>query len=157
MGWSAAGMCSGGCAPSPFVEALNTYATALDGRQWDLLDTVFAPDVYADYGSEVFLEGREAVKAMVSTVLTPCGPTQHLLGNYELRLNTGQPVLRCQVRAYHADADRARGLSYELLGRYVAVFEQVEEGWRIVRFKERATLELGTYQVLGGWPAAEVE
>ena len=32
------------------IEVLNLYAFALDARQWDLFDRVFAEDVEADFG-----------------------------------------------------------------------------------------------------------
>jgi hypothetical protein len=74
------------------------YADALDRRDWELLASAFSPDVRAHYGDELHLHGRDKVIHMIRAVLALCGPTQHLLGNFELRDRN----VSCYVRAYHA-------------------------------------------------------
>ncbi len=67
------------------IDVVNRYATALDSKDWDLLDEVFSPDVRADFGER--LEGVAAVKALVRSMLGGCGPTQHLLGNHRVEVD----------------------------------------------------------------------
>lgn len=137
------------------IHAMTTYARALDTKNWALLTQVFSDDVTANYADEVICRGLDSVIAMVTAVLGPCGPTQHLLGNFDVSIAGSQSELECAVRAYHADADPHQGRHYELFGTYWARLNRYDLGWRITEFRERATLEVGTYEVLGTFPPTE--
>lgn len=89
------------------------YADALDGRDWPLLDGVFAADISADYGTGHCVVGREALVAFIRGFLDPCGPTQHLMGGTRA---IGPRRTRTPVRAFHLGRD---GVStYEAIGTY---------------------------------------
>lgn len=61
--------------------ALTLYAFAIDGRDWDGLDHVFAPDATADYGPPInTLAGRDVIKRTLPPYLTVFAGTQHVLG-----------------------------------------------------------------------------
>ena len=68
------------------VDVVNRYATALDARDWDLLDQVFSSDVIGDFGDHR-LRDRDAVKDMIRGMLGGCGPSQHLLANHRVELD----------------------------------------------------------------------
>lgn len=62
--------------------ALTLYAFAIDGRDWDGLDAVFAPSATADYGAPigVLTGGRDQIKRTLPPYLTVFAGTQHVLG-----------------------------------------------------------------------------
>ena len=62
---------------------LDRYAEALDSRDWEMLDEVFAPDAVFEFGEFLTRTRAEAV-AMIRSHLDGCGPTQHLLGNHRV-------------------------------------------------------------------------
>ena len=130
--------------------AHSRYARALDERNWALLDTIFAPDVQADYGSGEFrTDGRAALVAMIRSHLDGCGPTQHLLGTPDVEVQGNQASSCIYVRASHRGLGAKSDLTYEALGEYRAQWRRTQVGWRAARWDLRVSLELGTREVLG--------
>ena len=137
------------------IDTVNRYATALDARDWALLDRVFTPDAVADYGGGP-LRGREAVRELVQRMLEGSGPSQHLLANHRVELDGDAARCVCQVRAYSAGTGPAAGQSYELLGEYRDRLVRTAEGWRIARREMTVHHEIGTRDVLGARPRRSV-
>jgi len=82
--------------------ALIAYARACDERNWTAFDNIFHTDVTSNYGGEFKLEGRSTVVEMIRSMLGGCGPTQHLLGNFEIAVKEDSACSSCYVRAVHA-------------------------------------------------------
>ena len=79
------------------IDVLNRYAEALDHRDWELLDEVFLADATADYGAGA-LEGRDAIVGSITDLLGGCGPSQHLLGNFQvLDAKRGKTIFQFQT------------------------------------------------------------
>ena len=131
---------------------LDRYAEALDGRRWELLEDVFAPEIEFDSGEWV-VRGRPDVIAQVRSYLEGCGPTQHLLGNHRVTLEGDTARTRVYVRAFHACKDRSDPRTYEMGGEYADELQRTPSGWRSVRRSLRVLFELGTRDVLGMRPA----
>ena len=130
------------------IDTVNRYATALDSRDWALLDEVFTPDAVGDFGRGL-LTGREAVRDLVRRMLGGCGPTQHLLANHRVELDGDAARCVCQVRAFHAGAGAGGGGSYEIFGEYRDRLVRTPDGWRIARRELSVHHEIGTRDVLG--------
>ena len=130
------------------TEVLDRYAEALDLRRWELLETVFAPEIAFDSG-EWMVRGRPEVIAQIRTYLDGCGPTQHLLGNYRVALDGDRARSRVYVRAFHACRDRSDPRVYEMGGEYADELLRTPAGWRSVKRSLRVLFELGTRDVLG--------
>jgi 3-phenylpropionate/cinnamic acid dioxygenase small subunit len=130
------------------IDTVNRYATALDTRDWSLLDEVFTIDAVGDYGAGE-LKGREALRGMIRRMLGGSGPSQHLLANHRVELDGDAARCVCQVRAFSAGTGPATGRSYELLGAYRDQLVRTPEGWRIARRELRLHHEIGTRDVLG--------
>lgn len=130
------------------TEALDRYAEALDLRRWELLETVFTPEIAFDSGEWV-VRGRDELVAQIRTYLDGCGPTQHLLGNYRVTLDGGRARTRVYVRAFHACRDRSDPRTYEMGGEYADELHRTPIGWRSVRRSLRVFFELGSRDVLG--------
>ena len=127
---------------------LGRYARACDTRDWVMFDTVFAPDVSADYG-EFQLEGRAPVVDSIRSFLGGCGPTQHLMGNFVITVTGRSAESRCYVRAFHrGKGDRAH-ITYEVFAEYKAHWRRLPEGWRAQEWTMRVECEIGSRDILG--------
>jgi hypothetical protein len=63
-------------------ELLARYALAVDGGDWDLLDTVFTPDAEIDFSASGGARGdRETIKRWLAEVLAAWPGRQHLIGS----------------------------------------------------------------------------
>lgn len=131
------------------IEVLNRYSYALDARDWPMLEDVFHPDASGDYGS-FQLEGRALLVQTISKYLDPCGPSQHLLGNYRVATEGDEAESSCYVRVVHVGAgDRAILQPYESIGTYHDRLRRTPDGWRIIHRRFDVRIELGDKAVLG--------
>jgi hypothetical protein len=142
-----------GCSDRHAVHAtVVRYATALDSRQWELLDEVFADDAHAEYGAGTF-DGRPAIVAMLRSFLGGCGPSQHLLGNHRIEVDGDRATSRCAVRVLHVGAgERAVLEPFESLGEYVDGLHRTPSGWRIVERRAEWSIRRGDPAVLQAGP-----
>jgi 3-phenylpropionate/cinnamic acid dioxygenase small subunit len=130
------------------VDLLTRYATALDHRDWGLLDSFFTEDAEGHFGGPV-LVGCEALRRMIRGHLDGCGPTQHLLGNFRIELAGDRAQSVCSVRAFHAGVGAAAGLTYEIFGEYRDALVRLPQGWRVAKRAMRVSQEIGSRDVLG--------
>ena len=129
------------------IELVNKYATYLDNRDWSGLDDVFHPDAKGHYGSPV--EGRGAIIASIRSFLGGCGPSQHLLGNYNVDVDGDHARSSTQARVIHlGSADRARLTPYEAIGTYHDEHVRTLEGWRIINRHFDVRISTGDIGVL---------
>ena len=130
------------------VDLLNRYATCLDHRDWEGLDTVFDADAAGDYGA--VLTGRTALVAMISGLLDGCGPTQHLLGNHVIDIDGDTATAATQARVIHTGAgERAALTPYESIGTYQDVLRRTADGWRITHRRFAVRISIGDISILG--------
>jgi hypothetical protein len=115
------------------------YATAIDQRQFEMLDRVFTPDADCDY-TEVggFRGDRDAFKAWMADVAPLFSTWLHQVTNHAVELPAG------------GDADRATGVSCLFNpvvldgrpgplfegGRYHDQYLRTDDGWRITSRRE---------------------
>lgn len=133
------------------IGTLNRYADACDRRDWSLFDEVFTEDAVGDYGPGFVQHGRTAIVASIRSFLGGCGPTQHLLGNYDVELADGADTATasCKVRAFHLGRGDKASLSYEAIGSYHDELRRTPQGWRIAHRRMVTSINLGTMDVLG--------
>ncbi len=130
-------------------QALIKYAHACDQRNWTLLDEVFATDVEVNYGGEHQLSGREAVVAMLKSMLGGCGPTQHMLGNFSISFDGDLANCSSYVRAAHAGAAGKEGLLYEVWAEYKDELRCIDDHWLVTKREMLVYNEVGSREVLG--------
>jgi hypothetical protein len=135
------------------IDTVNRYATALDSREWALLDEVFTPDAVADFGAGP-LQGRESIRRLVRRMLGGSGPSQHLLTGHRVELDGDAARCVCRVRAFSAGVGPTAGRSHELFGEYRDRLVRTPDGWRIARREMTIHREIGTRDVLGPSAAA---
>ena len=130
------------------VEVLDRYATALDRRDWALLDDVFTADARVSFAAGEVI-GSAAIVAAIRAFLDGCGPTQHLLGNYRVRILGDSAESACYARAIHVDAAGQGGRTYEVGIEYRDLLERTGAGWRIAARSFHTLWETGSREVLG--------
>ena len=112
---------------SDISDLLVRYATALDTRDWDLLDSCFTEDAVVDYGR---LGGRrEGWAAIRSAVAFIAGfdRTQHLLSNFVITIDADEAQSSSYVHGQHV-------IGREVLtvgGVYRDRIVRTPAGWRI--------------------------
>jgi hypothetical protein len=137
------------CDHCAVVDVAVRYAVACDRRDWRLFEEVFLPDVRTQYTAEFQVDGRDAVVAMVRSMLGGCGPTQHLLGSHVVAIDGDRATASCQIRAWHRGVGDAAELTYEAIGSYHDELVRTPDGWRIAHRRMDVIAELGTRDVLG--------
>ncbi|NND69398.1 MAG: nuclear transport factor 2 family protein [Halioglobus sp.] len=129
-------------------DVLNRYARACDSRDWTLFDDVFTADVSVDYGGVYKLTGRDKVVEMASSMLDGCGPTQHLLGNFDIAVHDDQACCACYVRAVHAGLGTEAEHYYEVWAEYRDALQLTGDGWRIFERNMVIHKEVGSRDIL---------
>ena len=129
------------------IETVDRYAVALDARDWALLDQVFTPDATGDFG-EFKCADRGAIRAMIQSMLGGCGPTQHMLGVYRIRISGNEATCSCAIRAHHIGRGTEAQVEYECFGEYRDELVRTPEGWRIRYRVMRLTHETGDRSIL---------
>jgi len=128
-------------------QAMYRYARALDRKQWDLLDSVFAPEVATDYGVEPAIQGRAAVIANIRANLEHCR-AQHLFGNVTVEVDGDRAESTAAIRAMHVATIDGADRTLEAIGEYVIGWRRTGEGWRATHIKLVVTANIGDRRVL---------
>ena len=122
-------------------DLLTRYATAIDSRDWDLLDEVFAPDAELDYRAACGIAGTyPEIKAWFAEVLPSLfEATQHFVVNRDVRIDGDTAAARSMF--FNPNRMRVDGELRHFMcgGYYHDRLERRPEGWRIVRRVEDTT------------------
>ena len=69
-------------------DLLNAYTHAIDGKDWDALDTIFLPDATIDYSATGGISGSlNEAKAFLQQMLPMFQSTQHFVTNPMIRVS----------------------------------------------------------------------
>ena len=129
------------------LTTLARYSTAMDTRDWRLLDEVFTEDLVYDAG-EWTTHSRVEYVARLRPYLDGCGPTQHLLGNQRVELDGDHARSAIYVRAFHVGTRELSQTIYDMFGEYQDVLVRTDSGWRSRHRTLRLQYELGSREVL---------
>ena len=112
------------------AELCARYATALDARDWGLLESCFAPaPVFVHPGGR--LEGFAAILQRTRAALAPLTATQHLLGTMVAEVDGDTARSVCYFQAQHVRAGTPGGERYIIAGRYADTLTRTAGGWKI--------------------------
>ncbi len=112
-------------------ELLARYATALDSREWDLLEQVFTADARCDYGPLGTPRGVPEIVALVRGTIGDLDATQHLLANVVVGVDGDAATADCYLLAQHVRLGEPGGEHYEIGARYHDELVRTPAGWRI--------------------------
>ncbi|MEM5388829.1 nuclear transport factor 2 family protein [Paraburkholderia phymatum] len=119
------------------------YAHAIDSRCFDLLDRVFTPDAYIDYRVFGGIDGRyPEVKLWLRDVLSAAPAYQHLVGNFDLKIDAdrgcGRIMCLNPVGVPVDEGKRGMRMAFYALW-YMDTYIRTVDGWRISsRMEEKA-------------------
>jgi 3-phenylpropionate/cinnamic acid dioxygenase small subunit len=113
-------------------DLLTRYATAIDGLDWELLDTVFTGEAHLDYRSAGGVEGSyPEVRQWLAEVLPLFDVTQHLVVNREFRRrDDGIHARSCFLNVNRLQVD-GKPWQFTVGGRYHDSLVDTPSGWRI--------------------------
>ncbi len=136
-------------------EKLVSYAIALDQRDWKELDKIFVNDAKAVYGdkeigAEYKCNSREEIRQMCKDNLNGCGPTQHLFGNFRIKINGNKAKSKCSAQVGHVGKSPNENETYEMWGEYQDKWKKKADGWKIIERRLIVLNEFGNRdKVLG--------
>ena len=129
---------------------LGRAARLLDGKRWDDLGTVFAPDVRFDYGDgNGTQEGLPLLRDTFTRHLDRCGATQHLLGSIVITVAGDSATTEAYVQARHAGRGDLGGDIFDTNGEYLDGWERRDHTWLITHRDVRWATISGSPAVLG--------
>jgi len=131
-------------------DLLTRYATAVDSRDWVLLDTVFTPDAHLDYRSAGGIEGSyPEVRRWLSEVLPIFDVTQHFVVNREFERVEGEARARSCFLNPNRLKVHGKSWLFTVGGRYHDRLVRTGAGWRIA---ERLEITLWWDNPMPGLP-----
>ena len=116
------------------IDVMNQYTTALDTRNWDLLEAVMAPDGQADFGNLAgvgILDSPQALVDLCRRSLQDLRATQHLQGNYVVEVNGDTAKASCYLQANHFQEGLPGGETFVAWCKYRDDFVRTADGWKI--------------------------
>ncbi len=109
---------------------------------------MFTDDVEMDFEAWV-QQGLESVRKTIRSYLDGCGPSQHLLGNYRIELDSDRASSKCYCRVMHFGKGAHTGKTYETWIEYADELVRMPQGWRSARRMGRAWMHQGDPSLLG--------
>lgn len=133
------------------IAVLDRYSECLDTRDWQGLADVFTDDIAMDFGAWQ-AKDLDGVRKNIASFLGGCGPSQHLLGNYRIRLDGDRASSQCYCRVMHQGKGEHQGKHFESWIEYSDELIRTAAGWRSQRRVARPQMSDGDPTLLG--PAA---
>ena len=128
------------------VGVLNSFGLAIDMRDWDWYETLWADLVDFDYtavGSPAGHFPRLAVREAAAQNFGQFDATQHLVTNHVVDVVGAKATALCNVRAMHFKYGAVGDTWLEIGGRYRAGLERAADGWRIALWHFSVTWSRG--------------
>jgi len=113
------------------VDVAVAYATAVDGRDWERLGSLFTGDACWEYaGSGERLCGPDAIVARISASVRRFDATHHLNGNHVAAVRGDEAEHTCYYQAQHVRRGLPGGEKFLGGGRYDDRLRRTPDGWR---------------------------
>jgi len=124
------------------------YTDVIDSGEIDRLDDIFTKDAFIDYSAMGGETGDlEKIKNFLKEVLPIFKNTQHLISNYQIRVNDDTGTGRIMCFNPMEINDEANGNPVFFLGLwYVDEYVRTEAGWRIKSRVEEKSYQFNTQQ-----------
>lgn len=120
------------------------YATAIDGRQYQLLSTVFTADAELDYGEVGQWTGAAEVAEFMDLAHAGAANTMHRMSNQVVAVDGDSATVRTYVDALILGED---GSGVNAVGFYDDRAVRTSDGWRISK-RTFTPVRLGTVAAL---------
>ena len=135
-------------------DLLKRYTSAIDGKDYALLDTCFLPDAHVDYVSSGGIAGAyPEVRAWLEKALAIFSASVHSITNSEVELDGDRAKSRTVVHNPMVFPGEKASQIFTVFAYYHDELVRTEEGWRIARRIEEQILLDGNLP--GGAPAGD--
>lgn len=124
------------------VTVVLRYATALDTKDWPLLETCFTEAAHIDYNTGVEYDRAEFV-LHCQDGLTPMLATQHSISNHVVEVDGDTARATAYVHAHHV---KAHAEDFVVEGVYRDELIRTPEGWRISDREFVPTWKVGSFK-----------
>ncbi len=130
-------------------DLLTRYATALDGKDWELFGTCFTADAFIDYTGAGGIKGNlPEVRDWLAQVMAGFPMTQHLVTNRAVQITGDTATSRCALFNPMGVKD-GDGLAVFLEGGYYRdKLVRTADGWRIAERVEEPTYSTRFHRVI---------
>ena len=129
-------------------QVLYHYAYALDARDYDALDEVFAADAKLHTSGGTQMSPAD-YKAMCETELAKLDGTHHMVTNTSVTVDGDRATSRAYFQAQHVKRSLAPDAQFLMAGWVDDELERRAEGWRIVDRRWHSSWSTGNPGVLG--------
>lgn len=132
-------------------DVLHRYATAIDTRDFKLLEQVFDEKVETDFtsfGGKAAIFSRDEWIDNVRRTVGGLDVTQHLTGNHVHRIEGDRAHLTAYLQALHRYSASHADPDYIIGGYYDIDLARRPEGWRITHYKLTTTWERGNRYIM---------
>ena len=116
------------------IDVMNQYTTALDTRNWEMLEATMTPDGQADFGNLAgvgILDSPQALVDLCRKSLQDLKATQHLQGNYAVNVTGDTAQASCYLQANHFADGLPGGDEFVVWAKYRDDFVRTDSGWKI--------------------------
>jgi hypothetical protein len=116
------------------IDVMNQYTTALDTRNWEMLEATMTPDGQADFGNLAgvgILDSPQALVDLCRKSLQDLKATQHLQGNYVVTVSGDTAQASCYLQANHFAEGLPGGDEFVVWAKYRDDFVRTDSGWKI--------------------------
>jgi hypothetical protein len=114
-------------------QVLNNYAIALDTREFDLLDEVFAPHAKTSIAGAPMAERSAESQARIRVSMQAFDATQHFMGPASIEVRGDTAVSRCYFIATHTKNSLRPNPHLRIGGWYDDELAQIDGHWRIMQ------------------------
>jgi hypothetical protein len=111
-------------------DLLVRYCTALDTRDWPLLESCFTPEGVVDYGDYGGRHDPAGTVAHCRGGLEGLDVTQHLIANVAIQVDRDEAIAVCYVHAQHTLLGAEGGDHFMIGGQYRDRLVRTDDGWR---------------------------
>ena len=128
-------------------DVLNRYSTAVDGRDWPLLRSIFADEVVFDIrswrGGEPTLMPTDDWLARVKGQISGFDATRHYTSNHVHRIKGDEAICVANVVALHYLVEGETRRMHASIGYYTKGLKRTAEGWLINALQLIITADMG--------------
>lgn len=120
-------------------DLITDYADAIDRQDFDLLDDIFTEDAHIDYSEMGGAVGPyPEVKAFLQEALPAFTNTQHMIANYQIRLDGDKATGRIMCfNPMELNSGEGPAIPVFFLGLwYIDEYVRTDQGWRIAKRSE---------------------
>ncbi|KPM55985.1 hypothetical protein CcI49_33930 [Frankia sp. CcI49] len=117
----------------------NSYAIAIDRRDWVALRACFAPDATISFGMRLQVGTLDEFMAWAADFHDPLGPTLHQISTHQVVFQASAAVAEASCYLHAVLVEAARGSATSVFGRYDDEFIRRRDRWEIRRRRFRPT------------------